>query len=143
MTLNELIALLRNYFQSHPMIKSVSITLTDSDFNAINDQTYRTVNIQYIDTDIDRNRFTNNFKIIIADLTNPNVPDIDFEIYSDALRIAGDFMNFIEGQMDIDYTRTSNIQPFQDSNVDRTSGVVFTIGLTTYQNTSLNNTIYC
>lgn len=143
MTLNELIALLRNYFQTHPVIRSVSITLSDSDFNAINDQVYPTVNIQYVDTDIDRNRFTNNFKIIIADLTNPNVLDIDFEIYSDTLQVAGDFMNFIEGQMDIDYTRTSNLQPFQDSNVDRTSGVVFTIGLTTYNNTSTNNTIYC
>ena len=132
MTLNQVINSLKNYFESHPLVNTTNVTLDDADFNAINNLVYPVANIQYIDTDVNDKRFQHNFKIIVADLTNPNIEGIDFEIFSDTLQIVGDFTSSLENNYDYDWIKTTNIQPFQDSNVDRISGVVFTIGIITF-----------
>ena len=132
MTLNEILIDFKNYLQNHPLLESCSLTLSDEDFNALNSQQYPTSNIQYIDSTTVGTTFTHNIKIILADLSNPNVEDIDFEILSDLMRIAGDFFVYLDGDFRFDWTKTSNIQPFVDSNVDRMTGIVFTIGVTNY-----------
>ena len=138
MTLNQVLDAINSYFNTHPLIKQVSLTIDDDDFNAVTAKEYPIVNIQYVDTDAVADRFQHNLKIIIADLTNPNVEGIDFEIYSDALQIAGDFFKFLEFNFTIDAVRTTNFQPFQDSTVDRISGVVFNLSVYTWINKDIN-----
>lgn len=132
MTLNKIINVLKNYFESHLMIRGVSVTLDDANFNAISDTQYPVANIQFVDSDVTATQFRYNFKIIIADLTNPNIEDIDFEIYSDCLQIASDFFGYLNTIYDFDWTKTASVVPFSDGNVDRISGVVFTISLITF-----------
>ena len=138
MSLNQVLEILKGYFNSHPQIADVSLSLSDSDFNAISNFTYPVADIQYIDTDVLDKRFQHNLKIILGDLTNPNVEGIDFEIYSDRLQVAGDFFQWAEDNYDLDIIRTTSIQPFQDSNVDRISGVVFNIGVYTWINKNIS-----
>jgi hypothetical protein len=134
MTLNQVIASIKQYFKNHPLIEDVMVSLGDDDLNAVTGLKYPLVDIQYLDTDVVDKRFQHNLKIIIGDLTNPNVTGIDFEIYSDCLQIAGDFFQWLENNFDFDYIRNTNVQPFTDSNVDRVSGVVFNIGIYTWLN---------
>jgi hypothetical protein len=134
MTLNQVIASIKQYFKNHPLIEDVMVSLGDDDLNAVTGLKYPLVDIQYLDTDVVDKRFQHNLKIIIGDLTNPNVTGIDFEIYSDCLQIAGDFFQWLEDNFDFDYIRNTNVQPFTDSNVDRVSGVVFNIGIYTWLN---------
>lgn len=138
MSLNQVLQILKDYFESHPQVADVSLSLGDADFNAINNLTYPVADIQYIDTDVVGKRFQNNFKIILGDLTNPNVEGIDFEIYSDRLQVAGDFFQWAEDNYELDIIRTTSLQPFQDSNVDRISGVVFNIGVYSWINKNIS-----
>jgi len=137
MTLNQVLQEIKTYFKNHPLINDVLISLGDEDFNATPGLTYPVVDIQYIDTDVVDKRFQHNIKIVIADLTNPNVEGIDYEIYSDTLQIAGDFFNELEYNFNYDWVKTTSIQPFNDSNVDRTTGVVFTLGVFTWINKNI------
>lgn len=138
MSLNEVISLIKTYFENHPLINTTNVTLDDADFNAINNILYPVVNIQYIDTDVVERRFQHNFKIIIADATNPNIENIDFEIFSDCLQIAGDFTSSLDNNYNFDWIKTTSIQPFQDGNVDRISGIVFTMGIITFTNKQID-----
>jgi hypothetical protein len=138
MTLNQVLIEIKNYFESHPLINDVLLSLDDSELNSINSLTYPIVDIQYVDTDVLEKRFQHNLKIIIADLTNPNVAGIDFEIFSDTIQIAGDFIQWLETNYDFDWIKTTNLQPFTDSNVDRTSGVVFNLGVYTWINKNID-----
>lgn len=140
MTLNSIINRLKSYFESHPQVNTSNVTIGDDDLNAINNITYPLVNIQYIDTDVSYKKMQHNFKIIIGDLTNPNVIGIDYEIFSDCLQISGDFIGWMDDNYDFDWVKVTNIQPFQDDNVDRISGVVFTIGVITYVGTNISCT---
>lgn len=138
MTLNQVLAQIKEYFENHPMVNNSQLSLSDSDFNAINNLIYPVVDIQYIDSDFENQRFQHNLKIIIADLSNPNIDSIDFEIYSDTLQIAADFFYYLENNFLFDYIKTTSLQPFQDSNVDRTTGVVFNIGIITWSNKNID-----
>lgn len=138
MTLNQVLQEIKTYFNNHPLINDTLISIGDEDFNSINNLTYPVVDIQYIDTDVVDKRFQHNLKIVICDLTNPNVEGIDFEIYSDTLQIAGDFFNHLEYNYNFDWVKTTSIQPFQDSNVDRTTGVVFNLGVFTWINKNID-----
>lgn len=139
MSLNQVLEAIKAYFKAHPLISQVNITIDDDSFNALTGLTYPVVNLQYVDSDAVADRFQHNFKVIIADLTNPNVEGIDFEIYSDSLQIAGDFFHWLEDNYSFDAIRTTNFQPFTDSNVDRITGVVFNLGIFTW----LNKNIEC
>lgn len=129
MTLNTIIVRLKSYFEKHAMINTTSITLDDSYFNSITDIIYPVVNIQFINTDVTDTSFIHNFKIIIGDQTNPNITGIDFEIYSDSIQVAEDFFGYLNEAFDFEWIKVSSLQPFYDSNVDRISGVVFTVKL--------------
>lgn len=139
MTLNQVLVEIKDYFKNHPLINDVLLSTGDDDFNSQIGLTYPVVDIQYIDTDVLDKRFQHNIKIVIADLTNPNVDGIDFEIYSDTLQIAGDFFHWLENNYSFDWVKTTSIQPFNDGNVDRISGVVFNLGLFTW----INKDIVC
>jgi hypothetical protein len=134
MTLNQVLESIKAYFEAHPQVTDVTLSLGDDDFNAVTGLTYPVVDIQYVDTDVVEQRFQHNLKIIIGDLTNPNIPGIDFEVYSDRLQVAGDFFHWLEDNYDFDWVKTTSIQPFTDSNVDRVSGVVFSLGVFTWIN---------
>lgn len=138
MTLNEIINDIKGYFESHTLINTVNITIGDDDLNAIDGIVYPLVNIQYLDSDVLQKQIQHNFKIIIGDLTNPNILGIDYEIFSDSLQVAGDFYLWLDNNFNFDYIKTTNIQPFQDDNVDRMSGIVFTIGVVTYLGASID-----
>lgn len=138
MTLNQVLQEIKTYFKNHPLINDVLISTGDDDFNSVNNLIYPVVDIQYIDTDVVDKRFQHNLKIIIADLTNPNIEGIDFEIYSDTLQISGDFFHWLENNYNFDWVKTTSIQPFQDSNVDRTTGVVFNLGVFTWINKNID-----
>jgi hypothetical protein len=138
MTLNQVLDNIKAYFQAHPQVTDVLLSLGDDDFNAAVGLTYPVVDIQYQDTDVLDKRFQHNLKIIIADITNPNVSGIDFEIYSDRLQVAGDFFHWLEDNYDFDWIKTTSIQPFQDGNVDRITGVVFNLGIYTWINPSID-----
>lgn len=138
MTLNQIIKEIRGYFELHILVNTANVTIGDDDLNAINNIIYPLVNIQYLDTDVTDKRMQHNFKIIIGDLTNPNVLGIDFEIYSDCIQIAGDFFSWMEDNYKLDWIRSTNIQPFQDDNGDRISGIVFTIGVITFIGTNIS-----
>lgn len=128
MTLNYITEQIKDYFNSHRLINTVNVTIGDDDLNAINNITYPLVNIQYINSSIDDTKYmSHNFKIIIGDRTSPNVELIDMEIFSDTLQIADDFTGWLDTIYEFDWLRNTSIEPFSDSNVDRVSGVVFTI----------------
>jgi len=129
MNLNTIINSIKGYFTNHAMVNGANVTLDDDDFNALVDLSYPVVNIQYIDTDVSNNLLTHNFKIVIGDLTNPNIQAIDFEIYSDCIQISEDFFGWLDTIYDFDWSKSTNLQPFTDSNTDRVSGIVFTISL--------------
>lgn len=129
MTLNKIIDELKVYFESHLMINYVVVTNDDDDFNALSDISYPVVNIQYLDTIVTSTLLTHNFKIIIGDLTNPNIQLIDYNIYSDCIQIADDFFGWLENNFSYDWDKNTTIDNFTDSNVDRVSGIVFPLSL--------------
>lgn len=128
MTLNAITEQLKDYFNNHRLINTVNVTIGDDDLNAINNIIYPLVNIQYINSTIENTKYiSHNFKIIIGDRTSPNVELIDMEIFSDTLQIADDFTGWLDTIYEFDWINNVSVEPFSDSNVDRVSGVVFTI----------------
>lgn len=133
MTLNQIFTSLKTYFKRHALVNGVNVTIDNDDFNALTGIEYPVVNIQYIDTGVSGDLLNHNFKIIIGDSTNLNVQLIDIEIFSDCIQIADDFFGWLNTQYDFDWNKNTALLPFVDTNSDRTSGIVFTLVLTTYR----------
>lgn len=121
------------WFENHPQINSVYY-LNDSDFNAIENKEYKSVQIDYISTSIGEYTRTHNFNISICDQINPNI-NVDDDVISDCVEILSDFFGYL---MNVAasaefWSDTTNglILPFYDDDVDRTSGATSNFSITT------------
>lgn len=132
MTLNQILTSLKTYFKRHALINGVNVTLDNDDFNALVGVEYPVVNIQYVDTPVSYPLSYHTFKITIGDLTSMNIQLLDIEIFSDCVQVAEDFFSWLELQEDYDWNKNTTINPFIDANGDRTSGITFTIVLSSY-----------
>lgn len=127
-TLNELKQILIDYFQNHAWINSVYY-MDDFDFNAERSIDYPVVNIEYVNSNINDKVFNHFFKVVIADIVEPDNTEQEDNVHSDALQVAEDFftsLNEIEGVI---FNKISSINKFTDDTGDRACGIVFTFTL--------------
>lgn len=127
-TLNQIKKLLKNWFGNHKQVKHF-FWGDMSDYNAIRDKEYVSVNVEYLETNLNQKMMNHSCRISIGDLVNPNYSDHEDEVISDTMLIAQDFFAKFETVEDFTLQRLTNIQPFSDTTTDRTAGVVFRIVL--------------
>ena len=128
LTLNQLKLILKDFFESHGMINSVYY-FDDFDFAAERNISYPVANISYLNSNMSTKTLNHNFKVVIADICQPDNNDMQDNIHSDSLQVAEDFFTFLQNYEGFNLKRTTSINKFNDSNGDRTSGIVFTITL--------------
>lgn len=129
MTLNDLKILIKDFFNGHAQINSVYYC-DDFDFNAERSIDYPVANIEYLNSNISNKTVNHNFKIVIADLTEPDNTDMEDTVHSDSLQIAEDFFTYLQNyEVGIFFNKTSTINKFTDDTGDRVSGIVFTVSL--------------
>lgn len=139
MTLNNFKNILLSWFNNHAMINSV-IYCDDWDFNAERNILYPVVNIEFLSSSITGKQQDYNFKIVIADITKPDDTTQEDNVHSDALQIAEDFFAYAANTEGFFFNQTSRLNKFTDDNGDRTSGIVFTITLSSIRPINLCNT---
>lgn len=127
-TLNQIKTLLKEWFTNHLQVRHFYWGDV-SDYSAVKDKEYVSVNIEYINSNLTDAFMNHNYRISIGDLANPNYPEMDDEAISDAMSIAQDFFAVFELKEEFNLVLSSNIQPFTESTTDRMSGVVFRIVL--------------
>ena len=127
-TLNELKLILIDYFKAHALINSVFYE-DDFDFNAERSIDYPVANIEYLNSNISNKSMNHNFKIVLADITEPENNEMEDNIHSDALQIAEDFFTYLQNYEGFSFDKSSSINKFTDDTADRTAGIVFTIQL--------------
>lgn len=127
LTLNQISQKLINFFENHSQINTV-IYADDFDFSAYPDITYRVVHIQSVDSQIRGKEILNRFKIMIADIEDPQNENSEEEIWSDSALIASDFLSFFgdDDYPDFILDTDTSLQQFSESGSDRTAGIVFT-----------------
>lgn len=133
MSLNKLKTFLQQFFEQHGMINSVYY-MNDFDFSAQRNIVYPCVNIEYVNTSMSKKTFDHSFKIIIADLCQPDNNEHQDNIHSDSLQVAEDFFTYLQNfdgttEFNFDLKRTSTLNPFIDDKGDRCAGIVFTLSL--------------
>lgn len=125
-TLNELKTILKSYFNSHAIINSVYYE-DDFDFNAERSIDYPVANIEYLNSNISNKTMNHNFKIVLADITEPENNEMEDNIHSDTLQIAEDFFTYLQNAEGFSFDKSSSINKFTDDTADRAAGIVFTI----------------
>lgn len=128
LSLNQLKQILVNFLNSHAQINEV-VWGDDFEFSVDRDLNYPVASIEYLDTNINGKAMNHNFKVVLGDLSDPNVHGIDDEVVSDMLLVADDVMSWLQQQEGFQFIKSSNIQKFTDEFGDRVSGVVFRIVL--------------
>ncbi|WP_428329052.1 hypothetical protein [Mucilaginibacter sp.] len=127
LTLNQIKQRFIEFFEGHSQINTV-IYADDFDFAAYPDILYKVVHIQPVNSYINGNEIIHQFKLMVADIEDPNFQSSEDDIMSDCELIANDFLAFFGDDdypdflMDTDTT----YQRFSESGTDRTAGVVFT-----------------
>ncbi len=127
LSLNQIKQRLVAFFDGHSQINTV-IYADDFDFAAYPDITYKVVHIQPVNSNIRGNEIIHQFKLMIADIEDPNNQGSEDDIYSDCELIANDFLAFFGDDDYPDFLMDTNTtyQKFSESGTDRTAGVVFT-----------------
>ena len=124
-TINQYINLLESFLKQHKQINTV-LTSNEADFAAYDAVIYPVAHIDYVTQRINGDNISHQFEIIIGDLFDPNIPNSEYEIYSDCNLIADDLITYFENQTDKEYEIDPNtsIQKFL-GNVDTVAGCVF------------------
>ncbi|GAA4907168.1 hypothetical protein [Mucilaginibacter defluvii] len=127
-TINQYLKLIENFLKQHHQINTV-ITSNEADFTAYDNVVYPVAHIDYVTQRINGANVSHQFEIIIGDLFDPNIPETEFEIYSDCNLIADDVVTYFANQFDTGYEVDENVsvQKFTDANVDRVAGCVFVL----------------
>ncbi|MCZ2338183.1 MAG: hypothetical protein LC127_08265 [Chitinophagales bacterium] len=138
LTLNQVKKILVDYFVGHAQIKQV-IYGNDVEFNADRQINYPACNIEYLNSDVSGKLLNYNYKIVLADISNPDDDEMSDNIISDALQIAEDFLSYLEYTEGFIFNGSSNLEPFLDDTGDRTTGIVFTLAIGTIRNSNWCN----
>lgn len=127
LTLNQIKQRLITFFNNHSQINTV-IYADDFDFAAYPDIIYKVVHIQAVNSIIRGSEIIHQFKLMIADIEDPNNQGSEDDIFSDCELIANDFLAYFGDDDYPDFLMDTNTtyQRFSESNTDRTAGVVFT-----------------
>lgn len=128
LTLNNIKGILKTYFNSHALINSVYYE-DDFDFNAERSIDYPVANVEYLNSNISDKTMNHNFKIVLADLTEPENNEMEDNIHSDSLQIAEDLFTYLQNYEGFSFNKSSTINKFTDDTSDRATGIVFTIQL--------------
>jgi hypothetical protein len=129
-TLNQVKNILKNWFDNHGMISSVYY-LDDFDFNSSRNIIYPVVNISFQNSNISNNVLYYNFQITLASMVNVDNSNDEDNVKSDMIQIAEDFYTYIQNYNGLIFNKISTLNPFTDDTADRTSGIVFNIGIGT------------
>lgn len=126
-TLNQITNKFIEFFNNHIQINTV-IYSDDFDFAAYPNLVYGVVHLKTVDSIIKGSEIIHRFKLMVADIENPNNENSENEIYSDCELIADDFLTFFgdDDYEDFLMDTDSTFQRFSESGTDRTAGIVFT-----------------
>lgn len=128
MNLNQIKKYLKGWFSNHPFLNTVIVSTKD-DFVEIRNINYPVAHIEYINNNTSTTYNNYVFSISIADIQNNKLHhrNVD-EIHNSTNLIAQDFIDF-HSEVFEDFEIDENIQinPFEESNPDRTAGVTFAI----------------
>lgn len=127
-TLNQIKKLLKEWFMAHPQVRHFYWGDL-SGYNAVRDKEFFSVNIEYLDTNLNQKTMSHSYRISIGDMVDSNQPDQEDEVISDAMLIAADFFAQFELMEEFTIQRSTNIQPFSETTNDRIAGVVFRVVL--------------
>ncbi len=125
-TLNQIQKVIKDYFDSSALVNSV-YSLDDSDYNAIRDIVYPSVNIEYENTNLDNKLINHNFIITISTITNNDDSEAENYFISDCISIVEDFATAIYNINDLVFDENINVRPFVNDTGDKTVGVVFNL----------------
>ena len=127
LTLNQIKQRLIDFYENHIQVNTV-VYADDFDFAAYSHILYKVVHIQPVNSIIKGYEILHLFKIMIADMQDPNLQSSEDDIFSDCELIANDFLTFFGDDDYEDFLMDTDTiyQRFSESGTDRTSGVVFT-----------------
>ena len=131
LTINQVKQYLISFFNNHLQINTV-VYDSDFNFNAEDDILYKVAQIQPVDpVQTSYNEVIYSFKVVIADIINPNNHDSENDIQSDCISIANDFISYFgdEDFQDFYFDKGISIQTFTEKNGDRIAGCVFAFGV--------------
>lgn len=118
--------LIRDFFRTHPMVKTFHWGDLDS-FTATPDKRYKAVNVEFINAPVGSKVTTYNLNIVIADLMYMSRPNTEHDAVSDCLEIAQDFTGFMNAS---EYTfRPGIAQPFREGDGDIQAGIVLSVAI--------------
>lgn len=118
------------FFENHAQINDV-VFEDDFDFNAERSLTYPVVNIEWLGSNANGKLNTHSYQIVLSDLVDENIKGHEDEIYSDMMLIAEDLFAWLQEQEGFDFKSNVAIKKITDDGDDRTSGLSFTIQLST------------
>lgn len=116
------------FFSGHAQTQSVYY-MDDFDFNAERNIQYPVANIEYLNSTIANKQTNHSFKVVLADLCEPDNNEMEDAIHSDMLQVAEDFFTWLQNYEGFSFNKASSINKFTDNTGDRASGIVFTIAL--------------
>ena len=136
-TLNQIKKRLVAFLERHKQISDV-IYSDEFDFAAERSLNYPVANIRYQSASVDNTLLNYRFRVIIVDRVSVD-PESEDEVFSDAILIANDFINFLFESQEWSFQRRTTLERISDSNGDRTSGVMFDFNLSVARNDSTCN----
>lgn len=127
LTLNQIKQRLIDFFENHVQVNTV-VYADDFDFAAYPDILYKVAHIQFVNSLTKGKVIIHQFKIMVADMEDPQNQDSEDDIISDCELIANDFLTFFgdDDYPDFFMDTDTTYQRFSESGTDRTAGVVFT-----------------
>ncbi|SFW49936.1 hypothetical protein [Chitinophaga sancti] len=127
MTLTQLRILFLNFFSKHKQVNHC-VYGDLSDYVAIPDKLYYSINIQYNNSNVSGKYINHNYTITVSDLMKLDIPETEHSAISNCMEIAKDFIAYLSYNDDISSVNPS-IQPFRQATGDITAGVVLGINV--------------
>lgn len=122
------------FFESHLQVNSV--TYGEKDDLSINRAIrYPFVNLNYLETGINRGDNVLRFEFIVGDLSTELT---ELDALNNTQLIASDFITWLENS-DIDFNDSFRLIPFQDQFIDRVSGHAFTVNFIVHRDNCASN----
>lgn len=130
-TLNEIKIILKDWFNNHAMINSVYYE-DAFDYEAESSIDYPSVNLEFLESNIDDRVINYQIQVTISDITKPDNNEMEDNIHSDSIQVAEDFITFLETQEDkYWFNGVTSFNKFTDDSGDRASGIVFIVTIST------------